>query len=63
MGATFEGVTKDGDGQVWADVTVENLSTEVSATHLKPAHTMESERTFDSSGTYGQSLRGSRTCL
>ncbi|KAL1941641.1 hypothetical protein VTO73DRAFT_7080 [Trametes versicolor] len=28
MGATFEGVTKDGDGQVWADVTVENLSTE-----------------------------------
>lgn len=63
MGATFEGVTKDGDGQVWADVTVENVSTEVSEAHLKPAHPMDSERTVNSSGTYGQSRRGSRTCL
>ena len=29
IGATFEGQTKDTDGQVWADVVVEGISSEV----------------------------------
>ena len=31
IGATFEGQTKDTDGQVWADVVVEGISSEVGA--------------------------------
>lgn len=30
MGATFEGQTKDTDGQVWAEAEVEGVSSEVS---------------------------------
>lgn len=53
IGSTFEGLTKDGDGQVWADVRVENLSAEVSKKCLEPVYIMESELSLDSTGTCG----------
>ena len=34
MGATFEGQTKEEDGQVWADVVVEGLDHEVYSLQL-----------------------------
>ena len=38
IGATFEGQTKDADGQAWADVEVEGISSEVGVFSCRELH-------------------------
>ena len=63
MGATFEGQTKEEDGQVWADVVVEGLDHEVCSLQLLKICGELKKGRKHSSGTSGLCLRRSCECI
>lgn len=61
LGLSFEGETKDADGQVWGDVEVEGLSNDVSGFLLAVSSRIELIGNMGSSGTFGVNLGSART--
>ena len=60
IGATFAGQTKDDDGQAWADVEIEGIDSEVSATlcHLEISELTGRAASTGTSSPFQRNSRG-----
>jgi len=60
LGLTFQGETRDADGQVWGDVEIKGLTSDVCQAPLHPSTRLILAYGLPSTGTYGESLGISR---